>query len=137
MNKVWIGLIFLISTFSYGYINVHPSKFDKDITDGCYEVFKLYNKKDRDVKYRIFIEKTDQEWDMSKWVKIYPKSCTVFPLQTECIKVYINPDKDAKDGDYFTKLVIKEVRNLRSKDRDRFLTIFKLNMKGHIRREKK
>lgn len=126
-------LYIILYNFAFSYINIYPTKFNKDITNGSKESFRLYNRTPKTVKYRVYIEE-GQPTDMSKWIEIYPKSILLKPLEEKEIKIFINPPTDSKDGIYKAKLVVKQVA-LPGKiinNKTNFMTLFKLNMTGYI-----
>lgn len=134
MKKLYIFLILLLSQVSYSYINIYPTGFDKDITNGATESFKLYNRTNEEVKYRIYIEKNVEENSMADWIEIYPQSISLKPLEEKELRILVAPPKKTKNGVYKARLVVKEVevpsKNKRKKVK--IMTIFKLNMKGYI-----
>lgn len=133
MIKILLFLFLVFSKISYSYINIYPTKFEKNITDGINESFKLYNGSGEQVRYRVYLEKGRQN-DMSDWIEIYPNSITLNPLEEKEVRLSINPPKEAKEGKYKSKLVVKEVGIPRKKTEKKvnFFTIFKLNMTGYI-----
>lgn len=126
-----IFLIFLFFKLSFSYINIYPTNFNKVITNGATETFKLYNRTDSEKKYRIYIEASSDQ-DMSKWIEVYPKSIFLKPLKEEEVRLFVNPPLSATKGEYTAKLVIKEICSPNNKEKVNLMTLFKLNMKGHI-----
>lgn len=133
MKGIYVILIFLLSTTIFGYINIYPIEFDKDISNGATERFKLYNRTDNEVKYRIYIEKS-KEKDMSQWIEVYPQSISLKPLEEKELRLSVTPEPNAQPGEYKAKLVIKEVvvPNKKDSKKIKMMTLFKLNMKGCI-----
>ncbi len=131
--KKYIFLIFLLAKISYGYINIYPVKFDKDITNGATEKFKLYNRTSEERRYRIYLEKNSDK-DMSKWIEIYPQSISLKPLEEKELRILVNPPENTEKGEYRAKLVVKEVTVPKKEEikKTKLMTIFKLNMKGYI-----
>ena len=109
----FIGSLFLIliSTFSYGYINISPTSLDKNIGEGAYEEFTLYNNTKFPIRYKVtaFEMKEGVVKDMSKWMEIYPKVLTVEPLGEKSFKLYIKSPQNAANGDYGAFLNIRQV----------------------------
>lgn len=134
MKKLYIFLILLLSQVSYSYINIYPTGFDKDITNGATERFKLYNRTNEEVKYRIYIEKSVEENSMAEWIEIYPQSISLKPLEEKELRILVAPPKNTKNGVYRARLVVKEVEvpSKNKKEKVKIMTIFKLNMKGYI-----
>lgn len=124
---------FIFSKIMYGYINIYPSKFEKNIENGVNEIFRLYNRTNKKVRYRVYLEETIEN-DMSKWIEVYPKSITLNPLEEKEINIFINPPKDTRNGKYKSKLVVKEIDipGGEKHEKVKFMTIFKLNMIGYI-----
>lgn len=132
MKKI-VFLVILFSKISLGYINIYPTKFNKDITNGATQVFKLYNRTDEERKYRIYIEGGEKN-TMSQWIEVYPQSISLKPLEEDEIRIAITPPSTIPKGEYRAKLVIKEVEVPKQKKEKkvRLMTIFKLNMKGYV-----
>ena len=132
MKVIYTILVFLLSTTSFGYINIYPMEFDKNISNGVTESFKLYNRTSNEIRYRVYIEKS-KEKDMSQWIEIYPQSISLKPLEEKELRLSVTPPKNAQAGEYKAKLVIKEIKVPNKKD-DKKINImtFKLNMKGCI-----
>lgn len=131
--KILILVFIIFSNISYSYINIYPTKFEKDITNGANESFKLYNRSGETIKYRVYFEKGEKN-DMSQWGEIYPNSIALNPLEEKEIRVSIKPPKFASKGVYKAKMIVKEV-GVPKKERDKkvnFFTLFKLNMTGYI-----
>lgn len=139
MKKIIIFICLLQSTFVFGYINIYPTSFDKDITNGASSVFKLYNRLDKAVRYRIYVERDNVEYDLSPWMEIYPQSILLNPLEEKELKLLITPSADAKNGIYSAKLVIKQVNVPRMKREKQvnFMTILKMKIKGKFEKEGK
>lgn len=131
--KILMLIFIIFSNITYSYINIYPTKFEKNITNGANESFKLYNRSGRKIRYRIYLEK-GKENDMSEWGEIYPNSITLNPLEEKEIRVSIAPPKNAPKGKYKAKLIVKEVGIPRKETNDKvnFFTLFKLNMNGYI-----
>ena len=138
MKKILILLI-IISNIAFSYINIYPTKFEKDISNGAEENFKLYNRSKDTVKYRIYLDDfTNKENDMSKWIEFYPSSITLAPLEEKEIRLVVNKPLGWKPGKYGARLIIKEVRvpSKKKVDKVQFMTILKFNMTGEIREVK-
>lgn len=134
--KFLILYFMLISKLTFSYINIYPTKFEKNITKGVNESFKLYNRSEKQVRYRIYLEK-GLEKDMSQWSEVYPHSITLKPLEEKEIRLFISPPKNVPKGKYKAKLIVKEVEipNARKNNKVNFFTLFKLNMTGYIGEE--
>lgn len=132
MKKI-VFLVILFSKISLGYINIYPTEFDKDITNGATQIFKLYNRTDEERRYRIYIENVGKN-SMSQWIEIYPQSISLKPLEEDEIRIAITPPSSISKGEYRAKLVIKEVEVPRKKKEKKvkLMTLFKLNMKGYV-----
>lgn len=133
MKVIYTILVFLLSTTSFGYINIYPMEFDKNISNGVTESFKLYNRTSNEIRYRVYIEKS-KEKDMSQWIEIYPQSISLKPLEEKELRLSVTPPKNAQAGEYKAKLVIKEIKVPNKKDDKKIniMTLFKLNMKECI-----
>ena len=138
MKKILILLI-IISNITFSYINIYPTKFEKDISNGATESFKLYNRSKETVKYRIYLDEVvNKENDMSKWIELYPSSITLAPLEEKEIRLIVNKPLGAKPGKYGARLIVKEVRvpSKKKMDKVQFMTILKFNMTGEIKEVK-
>ena len=131
--KCMLVIFFVFYKIMYGYINIYPSKFEKNIENGVNETFRLYNRTGKEIRYRIYLEETVEN-DMTKWIELYPKSITLNPLEEKEVNLFINPPKDAKHGKYRSKLIVKEVDIPGKKrfEKVKFMTMFKLTMIGYI-----
>ncbi|MGL5202039.1 COG1470 family protein [Cetobacterium sp.] len=131
--KILLLMFLLFSNITYSYINIYPSKFEKNITNGNSETFKLYNRSGKQIRYRIYLEEGDEN-DMSRWSEIYPNSITLNPLEEKEVRISIRPPKNAAKGKYKAKLIVKEVGIPRKEKSDKvnFFTLFRLNMTGYI-----
>lgn len=132
MRKV---LFFFLTSYNivFSYINIYPTKFEKNIENGVGEVFKLYNRTETQIKYRIYLEK-GKESDMSEWIEVYPRSIILNPTEEKEIKIFITPPTVAKKGLYKAKLIVKQVEGIQKTKNNKvnFMTLFKLNMTGYI-----
>ena len=90
-------------------------EFDKNISNGVTESFKLYNRTSNEIRYRVYIEKS-KEKDMSQWIEIYPQSISLKPLEEKELRLSVTPPKNAQAGEYKAKLVIKEIKVPNKKD---------------------
>ncbi|MGL4861579.1 MAG: hypothetical protein ACRC3I_03260 [Cetobacterium sp.] len=134
--RIIVIILFLLNLKqSYSYINIYPTKFEKIIEKELTEEFFLYNRTKKTLRYRIYLEKLDKKNDMSSWIKIYPRSVTLRPLEEKSIKIYVNRPKGTKKGEYTSQLVIKEIENPqeRNKEKVQVMTILKMKMKGIIK----
>lgn len=106
-----IYYILIITKLSFGYINISPTSFDKNIGKGAYQEFTLYNNTSIPVRYRIESTKisNDNVYSMEEWVEIYPKVITLNPAEEKTFKVYIKSKGVAKEGDYGAFLNIKQI----------------------------
>ncbi|MGL5208352.1 COG1470 family protein [Cetobacterium sp.] len=133
MKKILI--LFLILTLkTFSYINIYPLKFNERIDgEGAYKEFVLYNKTKEPIRYRVYLEESKEENTMNSWCAIYPKSLTLDPLEEKKIKVHIKAPKNAKEGTYMSKLVIKEINMPKEKkDNVKVMTLLKLKLIGYI-----
>ncbi|MGL4935569.1 MAG: hypothetical protein ACRC51_08830 [Cetobacterium sp.] len=134
LKKVLLGII-LCFNISYSYINIYPTNFVKDITNGAQENFKLYNRTQKPIRYRVYLEQLeDSTKDMYDWIEVYPKSISLNPLEEKEIRVLVTPKKGVKKGEYKGRLIVKEVgvpgyTSGKSVD---FMTMLILNMTGYI-----
>lgn len=96
-----IVAMFLVLNIAFGF-NMDSTLFDQRIDTGGYREFTIKNDSNRQVRYKIEIKKGDKEgWDMSKWVKVYPKVLSIPPLSEKTVKVYAQSPTGAKEGEYF------------------------------------
>ncbi|MGL5175708.1 MAG: hypothetical protein ACRC7F_05085 [Cetobacterium sp.] len=111
--------ILIISKFSFGYINISPTSFDKNIGKGAYQEFTLYNNTSIPVRYRIEPQKMSGKdvGDMCEWIEVYPKVITIDPANEKMFKVYIKSKGKTLDGDYGAFLNIKQISAPKLKDK--------------------
>ncbi|MGL5277741.1 MAG: hypothetical protein ACRC8M_01490 [Cetobacterium sp.] len=131
--KILFFIFIIFSNTAFSYINIYPTKFEKNITAGANETFKLYNGSGKQIRYRVYLEEGEAN-DMGKWGEIYPQSITLNPLEEKEIRISINPPKNAANGKYKAKLIVKEVGVPKKEKNDKvnFFTLLKLNMTGYI-----
>lgn len=132
---VFMVIFSLNKKISYSYINIYPTKFDKVIEKELSDEFFLYNRTKKVLKYRVYLEKIENEKDMTPWIKIYPKSITLNPLEEKVIKMYIKAPKGVSKGEYFSQLVIKEIENPKEKKSEKVqvMTMLKMKMKVEVK----
>lgn len=104
-------IIFFILTFkTFAYMQVAPIIFDKRIDkEGATQEFYITNPTAKEVGYRLYKEKSDNELDMTPYMQFYPKSLKLKPGQSEKVRVYIEAPKEAKQGEYTAIMGIKEI----------------------------
>lgn len=127
-------LIFLfLSLKTWAYVNITPLTFDKRIDgEGGYKEYTLSNSSKNITKYRIYIEKNNEKYDMSDWVEFFPKTLTLKPGESKKIKVLITAPNDSREGEYTTNLCIKEVEvPLKNKELN-ILTNLKIELAGYV-----
>lgn len=122
MKRIIIIIIamFLVLNIAFGF-NMDSTLFDQRIDTGGYREFTIKNNTDRQIRYKIEAKKGDREgWDMSKWVKIYPKVLSIPPLSERTVKVYAQSPQNVKPGEYYfnfmaTPLVIPTINESNGK----------------------
>lgn len=138
MKKImYILILLLMSINALGYINIYPSKFEKSIKEETYEEFTLYNRTQRDIKYRVYLEDIEGKKSMTDWIEIYPKSISLKPLEEKIIKLSVKAPTGTPVGEYNSNLVIKEIESVKkTRDEDesrvKVMTMLKLKLKGYI-----
>lgn len=121
---------FLIIQISYGYINIYPSFFLKEIKkEGTYETFTLTNRSNRKIRYRIYFEEKSLEHLVTE---IYPKSIELKPYENGDIKILIKPKESIKPGMYTPILVIKEIGSPTDSKDKKVFSMLKLNLTGYF-----
>ena len=111
MNKLIGFLFFCFVNISFSYMSINPVIFDKRIDNGgSSEEYYISNPTKSEVGYRIYVEPSDIEKDMSKWIEYYPTSIKLKPGETKKINVFIEAPKEIKTkGEYTGILGIKEI----------------------------
>lgn len=137
-----ILFFFICSLKSFCYINIYPTKFEKNITNDVYEEFFLYNKTSKSIRYRIYLEDLPKENSMTKWIEIYPKDIVLKPLEERSIKLLIKAPKNIASGKYTSNLVVKEVENIEvrkksQKNKLQLMTLLKLKLNGLVPERKR
>lgn len=140
MKKIIIFL-FILKSLAFGYINIYPLEFEKNIVNGASEEYTLYNRTNKKIKYRIYIENAEDEKSMKEWIEVYPKSITLEPLKEGKIKLYAKSEAGAEEGVYSAKLVIKEIdiptmENGKKENKHKIKTMVKMKLKGIVEYEK-
>ena len=141
-NRTVALIFFLINFSSFGYINIYPLKFEKEISKGAFEEFVLYNRSSKVRKYRVYVEDIEGRNFMTEWTKVYPKSVTLNPLEEAEVKVYVEAPTEIQDGVYETNLVFKEIAlpsiKLSEEEKNKkmnVLTQVKMRLKGKVERK--
>lgn len=136
MKKImYIVILFLMSINALGYINIYPSKFEKSIKKETYEEFTLYNRTQRDIKYRVYLEDIEGKKSMTDWIEVYPKSIVLKPLEEKIIKLSVKAPENAPAGEYNSNLVIKEIESVKktkNESKVKVMTMLKLKLKGYV-----
>lgn len=138
MKKI-VLIFFILKSLTFGYINLYPLKFEKDITYGAGEEFVLYNRTTEPRKYRVYVESVEGKKSMADWIEVYPRSILINPLKEKNIKIYVEAPQGSKEGEYQANLVIKEISlpiTLQDKEelekKTKILTMVKLRLKGRV-----
>lgn len=128
MKSRVLFLYLLTMKLIFGYINVYPSFFyEKLDKNGIFKTFTLTNKKDENIKYRLYLEDKKSN-DIS--IEIYPKSITLKPFEKKEFRVLIKKKNDKiLNQEFSEKLVIKEVELPSQKKK--VLTMLKLKLSGY------
>ena len=122
-----IGIYLMFIQISYGYINIYPSFFYKELKkEGTYETFTLTNRTEKNVRYRIYFE---EKFLPELSAEVYPKSIALSPYEKKTFKVLITPDKTLKSGVYNLTLVVKEVGEV--KEKKKIYSMLKLKLSGY------
>lgn len=120
MRKIYLSLMMLVlGSLGYGYINLHPSTFDKNITsEGTYHEFELYNPTKKSLRYAVnFLDSKNNRMDMTDWITFYPNVVEVKPGEIANIKLMITSPEKAKEGHYFSTMNVKQLKSAsRSKE---------------------
>lgn len=139
MKRIVFLLFLILKSLTFGYINLYPLEFEKNITYGAGEEFVLYNRTTEPRKYRVYIESVEGKESMADWVQVYPRSVSIDPLKEKSVKIYVEAPKGTKEGEYQANLVIKEISfpvtlqdEEELKKKTRILTMVKLRLKGRV-----
>lgn len=123
-----IGIYLLMIRILYGYINIYPSFFYKELKkEGTYENFVLTNRSDQKVRYRIYFE---EKLFPELSAEVYPKSITLNPYEKKELKILITPQNNLKIGMYNLTLVVKEIGNPKEKSK-KIYSMLKLKLSGY------
>lgn len=111
MKKIIIFVCFLIiSSLSYCFTSINPTIFDKRIDNGgAGNEYYISNPTNSEIGYRIYVEPSESEKDMSKWIEFYPSSLKLKAGETKKIKVFVESPLNTEKGEYTAILGIKEV----------------------------
>ena len=100
----------LISIQLFSYTNIYPLTFDERIDgQGGYKEYTLTNVTNKTLRYKIYEEKIQDTFDMSKWVERYPKILTLKPGEKGKLNILVTSPKGTKNGEYLMNLCIKEI----------------------------
>lgn len=139
MKKIVLIIFLILKSLTFGYINLYPLEFNKDITYGAGEEFTLYNRTTEPRKYRVYVESVEGKKSMADWIEVYPRSILINPLKEKNIKIYVEAPQGSKEGEYQANLVIKEISLpiiLQDKEelekKTKILTMVKLRLKGRV-----
>lgn len=131
----YIFLFFLLIKITLGYTNIAPLYLDENIDgEGAYKEYILTNNTQKNLKYRIYVEKKENTLDMSEWTEIYPKVVSLKPGEGKRIKLFIQAPNNSPKGEYITNLCIKEVEypQLNKNRQLQILTNLKIELAGFI-----
>ncbi len=128
---------FLLSSFSFSYINIYPLSFDQRIDNmGGIKDFTLTNTTNKLVKYQINILKEKEGvFDMTSWTEVYPKTLSLKPGAKGEIKMYTRAPKGTALGEYSTVLNIKELevpKEKKTKNKVNVFTNLKIKLYGYV-----
>ena len=106
--------VMLHMQIAYGYINVYPTKFDKEIRkEGSFHEITLSNPSMDEIRYSITLKdlkgNDNHTGDMASWTEIYPTLVTVRPGRKSNVKMLITPPEGVEDGEYGMILNIKQL----------------------------
>lgn len=137
--KEKIIILFLLSFIkSFSYINIFPTNFDKRIdNEEGVQSFYISNNTKNQLSYRIYLEKSNSNNDMTNWIEIYPKSINVDTGETKEIKMQVVAPENVKEGEYISNLIIKEIDNTKSREANkntkvRIFTELKVELAGYV-----
>lgn len=108
IKKGIFSLLVLLSLPAYAF-RFSPLGFDKSLTEGGMQEFKISNTGKEIVRYKIEAKDTGKPTDISHLVAIYPKVITVEPLSEASFKVYVE-ESDYPAGEYSFILGIKPIK---------------------------
>lgn len=104
-------IFFLLTSIQlFSYTNIYPLTFDERIDgQGGYKEYTLTNVTNKTLRYKIYEEKIQDTFDMSKWVELYPKILTLKPGEKGKLNILVTSPKGTKNGEYLMNLCIKEI----------------------------
>lgn len=132
MLKVLLFLIFSMNILAY--TNISPLNFDERIDgEGGYKEYTLFNTTKNRLTYKIYPEKIQDTFDMSKWVELYPRVLTLKPGESKKIKVLVVAPDNLSKGEYLTNLCIKEIETPGEQSGDvKIFTNLKIELAGYV-----
>lgn len=96
-----IVFLFLILNLALYSFDFGPLGFDKRIDNGAgYGEFSLRNHDNHPVRYKIKIIDSGKKNNISKYVSVYPKVVTIPAQGEKMFKVFVDPPKNIKNGEY-------------------------------------
>lgn len=108
IKKGIFSLLVLLSLPAYAF-KFSPLGFDKSLTEGGMQEFRISNTSKEIIRYKIEAKDTGKSTDISHLVTIYPKVITVEPLSEATFKVYVD-ESEYPAGEYSFILGIKPIK---------------------------
>ena len=132
MLKILLFFIFSINILAY--TNISPLNFDKRIDgEGGYKEYTLFNNTKKRLTYKIYVEKKQNNFDMTEWVELYPKVISLRAGESRKIKVLITSPSGLPEGEYLTNLCVKEIETPGEVNKDvKIFTNLKIELAGYI-----
>ncbi|MGL4671514.1 hypothetical protein [Cetobacterium sp.] len=108
--KYLFYMFFCIFSYSYSYLQIYPTTFDKNIDRiGSSETYELSNSTQNKVRYIFYVEKVENQKDMSSWMEFYPKTMVLNPGEKKKLTLFIKAPTNSPKGEYAGVLGIKEL----------------------------
>ncbi|MGL6067025.1 MAG: hypothetical protein ACRC0R_08080 [Cetobacterium sp.] len=108
--KYWFYMFFCVFSYSYSYLQIYPTTFDKNIDKiGNSEIYELSNSTTNKVRYIFYIDKVEEQRDMSSWTEFYPKSMVLNPGEKKKLTLFIKAPINTPKGEYTAILGVKEL----------------------------
>lgn len=108
IKKGIFSLLVLLSLPAHAF-KFSPLGFDKSLTEGGMQEFRIENTSKEIIRYKIEAKDTGKPTDISHLVTIYPKVITVEPLSEATFKVYVE-ETEYPAGEYSFILGIKPIK---------------------------
>lgn len=110
-----------------------PLNFDKKIDEGVVsKEYILKNSSDKIIKYSVYMEKSQENFDMTNWINITPQSFMLKPEEKKKIFLTVDAPKNMEKGEYLSNLCIEEIEVIGAKSKINILSKIRVELAGIV-----